>query len=456
MSTNGEKKKKLIKFKPNKFKWETNIGVVIFTVVFIYLIGISVIYLTEHSISTYEVTYGSIINDSAYSGLILRSESVYSSAESGYVQFYHSEGSKISYNNIIYTVSDTSIESTTSSSYVINSSEQSEILSNIQSFNSSYDSNSFNNCYSLLEDIQYVLSSSENDEKLNELADIDTSNSSLGIYRSIDIGNLSYTIDGYESVNIDNFTSDSFDKTNYTYTKVSNGDNISSGNTLYKLVTDEEWNIVIQIADDDVASYEELTSVTLKFSTDGETTTAPITLVEKSGDTYGIITLDSGMIRYISSRFIDIEIIAEDLEGYKIPISSVVSRDFYMIPLDYITSANGSTGVLVYISNNNSTFQETETYYKDDEYIYVLAEDFTTSTLIVQEESGNTLNLKENAIEMSGVYSVNKGYAEFKIVKILTSSTEYYIVDDSISYSISNYDHIALYGDSVTENAIIN
>ena len=43
-----------------------------------------------------------------------------------------------------------------------------------------------------------------------------------------------------------------------------------------------------------------------------------------------------------------------------------------------------------------------------------------------------------------------------KFAKILSESDEYYIIAEGNSYSLSNYDHIALNGDSVRDNQIVS
>lgn len=435
-----------------------NIGIFIFAVVLIYIIGISVIYLQEHSISTYRVTTGSIINDTAYNALAIREETVYSSQNSGYVQFYHTQGSRVSYDNIIYTLSSTDTStSSTSSSYTISSSEQESIISEIQSFNKSYSNISFTDTNDLIENIEYVLQSSENDERLSELSEIDITSDTFGIYKISDTGILSYYIDGYEDITLENLTSNTFDRTNYSYTKVSNGDNITSNTSLYKLITDENWYLVFEVTDEDIEIYQDMTSVQVHFTSDGEVVTAPISLMECDGSTYGVLTLKTGMIRYTTSRFLEIELILEDLEGYKIPISSVISQDFYLVPIDYVTKGgtSGSNGIMTIGADNVMTFQDINIYYQDEDYVYLLVEDVGTNVTIIQEETSDLLLLND-IVTLDGVYCVNKGYAEYKLVEILTSSTEYYIVSDSMSYSISNYDHIALYGDSVSEKVIVN
>lgn len=435
-------------------------GVIIFAVILVYLIGISLTYVFTHKISTYEVTYGSIIDDTYYSGLAIREEEIFTSSGSGYLQYYYSEGTRVSYDTIIYTLSNSSISTDNGDStatYSISSSDQSEMISTIQAYNSAYDNISFDNSYDLLLNIETLLNSNETDAKLNELSELDATDSSLNIYRAYATGLISYSIDNYESITLDNFTEEDFDKTKYSYTTTMTGNQVSTTSAIYKLLTNEEWYIVIEIADDDIETYTDMSKVEINFLSDGESTTASFELVKQAGNTYGIITLNTGMVRYMNERFIDIEIVLEDLEGYKVPISSIVTKEFYAIPEDYVTQggANGSNGLLFTGDNNEATFEEIDIYYKDTEYVYLLVEDIGIDRTIIQEESSE-LYVLSDIIEMDGVYSVNKGYAEYKVVTILASGLEYYILDDSMSYSISNYDHIALYGDSVSENAIIN
>ena len=57
-------------------KWHFNIGIFIFGVIFIYLAATVLLYLTGNHVSIYEVREGSIQKDTAYTGLILREETV--------------------------------------------------------------------------------------------------------------------------------------------------------------------------------------------------------------------------------------------------------------------------------------------------------------------------------------------------------------------------------------------
>ena len=53
------------------------------------------------------------------------------------------------------------------------------------------------------------------------------------------------------------------------------------------------------------------------------------------------------------------------------------------------------------------------------------------------------------------VYNINKGYAVFKQINILTKNENYAIIETKTTYGISLYDHIALDGSKVKENQLV-
>ena len=52
-------------------------------------------------------------------------------------------------------------------------------------------------------------------------------------------------------------------------------------------------------------------------------------------------------------------------------------------------------------------------------------------------------------------YNINKGYAVFKQIEVLSTNGEYYTVKKNMDYGLSVYDHIVLDAGTVTEGQII-
>lgn len=91
-------------------KWNINIGIVIFGVVFIYLLVTVLMYLTSKHISAYEVREGSILKDNAYTGLAIRNEEVVTAEQSGYINYFVSEASKVGAKTKVYSLSPKQLE----------------------------------------------------------------------------------------------------------------------------------------------------------------------------------------------------------------------------------------------------------------------------------------------------------------------------------------------------------
>ena len=61
----------------------------------------------------------------------------------------------------------------------------------------------------------------------------------------------------------------------------------------------------------------------------------------------------------------------------------------------------------------------------------------------------------DRSVNLSGVYNVNKGYAQFKPVEILYSNDEYSIISPLKNGDVNLYDHIALSADDILEDDVI-
>lgn len=102
-----------------------------------------------------------------------------------------------------------------------------------------------------------------------------------------------------------------------------------------------------------------LQNVQVRIDKDSEKMWSAFSVLERDGNFYGVLTFDNSMIRYASERFLNIELILEDECGLKIPKSSVVEEQFFVIPHDYITNGGNSSleGVMVWIQKELPHFR---------------------------------------------------------------------------------------------------
>lgn len=445
-------------------KNHVNIGIIVFGAIFVYLIVLVLLYLTDRHVSAYEVREGSILKDTAYTGLVVRSETIVNAEESGYVNYFATEGSKVGAKTNVYTVSPEELNFKTNGeeeSQDWTSEEKEALLVKVQSFGENFKDEEFHDIYTLKDHFSSVLESKSNQSRQAQLTDmLETEGDRLKVHKSAKDGIVIYSADGYEQIALSDITEDMITKQNYEQKNFKDNRKVNAGDPVYKLITDDIWNVVILLNDKTAKEMADIERVRVRFSKDNETAVASFQIYNTKDANLGFLTFDAGMIRYAQERYLDLELILEDESGLKIPKSSVTSKEFYIVPEDYLTQGGNSksAGVLVDEGKDQAVFHTAEVYYRDNEtgmvYLDPAVFEDIKSPILIKPDSSDTYALKKKK-KLKGVYNINKGYAVFKQIKILCESEEYYVVEEGNDYGLANYDHIALDSDSVKENDVV-
>lgn len=446
-------------------KWNINIGVIIFGVIFVYLVVTVLMYATAKHVSSYEVREGSILKDTSYTGLVLREETVIGAEADGYINYFAPEGSKVGRKTNVYSISSEKLDfsgqenTEESEDSGLTSEERDSIIQKAQSFSENFQNNKYEDTYTFKDSIENILSSSTAQSRQAQLsAMIESGQEGLTTYAASDDGIIVYSVDGYEDLAMDQVTADMISRADYQKTELFNNTKVKSGDPAYKLVTNEEWTLVIQLDEEMTKELADTTSVKVRFTKDDQTTWAGFQIYNTEDADLGFLTFDHSMVRYVGERFLDIELILEDETGLKIPKSSVTEKEFYIIPEDYITLGGNSSqsGVLVQSDGEDASFHAVDVYYRDSEtgMVYLNMDELKKGDVLIKPDSADTYTISEKA-SLQGVYNINKGYAEFKPVEILCESEEYYIVESGNDYGLTNYDHIALDGSEIQENELV-
>lgn len=281
----------------------------------------------------------------------------------------------------------------------------------------------------------------------------------LKVYTAESDGIISYSVDGFENTKAEDITPDMLNKENYNKKEQKNNTEIKSGDSVYKLIKDDDWTLVIALSKQSVKDLTDASSVQVRFPKDNETMTAAFSMKKVKGTWLGYLAFDNSMVRYAQDRFVDVELIMADHTGLKIPKSAVTKKNFYVISEDYLTQGgnSNSTGVLIDTGKENAQFQSVDIYYRDTSTgsVYIDPDDFEENTTLRKPDSSDTCQLNKTW-KLKGVYNINRGYAVFRQVQILCESDEYYIVQSGDDYGLSNYDHIALTGKDVHEGDVIS
>ena len=459
------KKKKSISIKKYKNKREMNLGIFLFAIVFLYLVITIISYFTSDTVSAYEVREGSIVRDNSYTGLVIRNETVVNAEEDGYVNFYQSENSKVKKGTRIYVLTpeelNTSDVSAGSSQTVINDETQSGIVLQVQNFNENYSNTDFSSVYLLKDEITASLQNELSQTRTEHLdAAVAESGQTAVTSSAARDGIVAYTIDGLEELTKDSFTEADFDRTDYESATVSDQMKISIGEPVYKLITDEDWSVIVRLEDDTARELMEKETTTLKvrIDKDSETLNAAFSVIERDGNYYGCLDFDNSMIRYAEDRYLNIELILEDETGLKIPKTAVVQEEFFVIPREYLTTGGNSSasGVLKMDENGNAVFQEVDIYNisEEEDEVYLSKEDVSAGDVLIRPESSDTYTVGDTKT-LEGVYNINRGYAVFRKVTVLCENDDYCIVQEGEDYGLYNYDHIVQNGASVEPDEVV-
>ncbi len=471
----GKNKKDVVSIQKYKRKGNWNIGIVLFGVIFIYLVFTVLIYFTKDRINVYEVREGSILKDRSFTGIVLRQESVIKADQAGYVNYFVDDAQKVANGSNIYTVTssplETQNEQDSNEEVALSSEEWNSILLKAQAFNESYYPGEFKTASNLKTEVTGIVQNNTTQSRVAQLNSIlDAGNTDgLQVVQSQDDGVVELSVDGYENLQLGDITDDTLTKANHSVTELESNQYVEAGNPVYRLITSEDWTVTIKLTSELEKTFlekmngKDSLSVEVRFLKDNKDLWGTLQILKKGKDeAYAYISFNSSMIRYAGERFVNIELILEDESGLKIPKSSVTEKECFEVPMDYLTSGGASQNIGVYrqITKKGKTtteFVPVTVINKDTESgtAYLSMDDLKKGDVLLLPESSETTTVDKTA-KLKGVYNVNKGYAVFKQVQILCESDEYYIIKEGSSYSLSNYDHIALNGDSVQDNAIVS
>lgn len=446
-----------------------NIGMVIFAAIFVYIVVCVFGYFTEKHIVPYEVKEGSLSSNNVYQGIALRSEEIVTASQAGYINYYAREGERVGVGNLVYTLDESGklseyLTDEGSGENSLSDKDLSELKTEILGFTSNFDETEFAQTYDFKYSVKGTVLKLAN---ANVLENIDKINSS-GISELVAFcpapksGIVIYSVDGYEDLTIEQFTSDLFENDEYEKKQLISNELIANGDPVYKLSTNEDWSIVIQTDEEKAAELVELEYVKVKFLKNQNTSWGEVaTYTNPDGEVFIELKFNNSMVTFCTDRFIDIELITEDETGLKIPNSSIVEKEFFIVPKEYVTQSgvNGNTGVMREAFDENGTattefvettiYKETETeYYLDDSQLRI-------GDYIIKPESTQKQSISKRGT-LIGVYNINKGYADFKQINILYQNEEYSIVKSNTQYGLNVYDYIVLDAASVEEDEIIN
>ena len=446
-----------------------NIGMVIFAAMLVYIIICILGFFREKHIVPYEVKEGSLSANNIYQGIALRNEEIITADQAGYINYYAREGERVGVGNLVYTLDESGkladyIDSENSGNNNLTSKDLAELKSEILGFVAGFDPHNFSEVYDFKYNVKGTVLKLSN---VNILENIDRINAAgisdlVSFCRAPDTGIVIYSVDGYEELKFEEFTSDLFNTKEYEKKQLISNDLIANGDPVYKLSKDEDWSLIIKVDEKKADELEELKYVNVKFLKNQDTSWGQVSrYTNPEGDTFVRLTFTNSMVTFCTDRFIDVELITEEKKGLKIPQSSIIQKEFFIVPKEYVTQGGkyGRDGVMreTYTEDGKATteFIETTIYNATETEYYIDDSQLRSGDYIIKPESTEKMAVSRKGT-LVGVYNINKGYADFKQIDVLYENEEYAIVKSNTQYGLSVYDYIALDAASVEDDEIIN
>ena len=448
-----------------------NIGTVVFLLIIIYLAGNLIRYMGRKHLAVYEVSNSEISDTISGTGVILRTEKIYSTTDEGYIHNYLPDGARVRKGGIVYTLDKTGKIQEEINQIIENNQEAvhletTSILEDLRVFSDSFNESDFYMVGETGNQLQHDLLSytgtllSENKKELEKKYGKDC----YIEVRSQESGLVSYSSDGLEDLTEDTLTKKVMSGKMHMQDLRTN-DKAGTGTTVYRLTTSQLWKIILPLTKDEFARIKNLeengrSQVNITIEKDDFQTTVPFECIEKNGQGYLKLSFRDYVQRYLNQRYLSVKVLLAQGSGLKIPASSLVERGAFRVPEAFLTKgSNTETRNHVNLVYKDKKGKEkvkqvtVKVFDTQDGMVSIYSSELRQGDRIERLDDATTYSLDKMSVSY-GVYTVNSGYAVFCHVDITERNEDYCIVSPDTS-EIKLYDRIVLNSNTISESETI-
>ena len=477
-----DKPEKIIPYREQR---HFNFIALIFVVILVYLAVQIIRMFSDREYTVYELQKEEVYSAAPIRrGVILREEITYTVPSGARLNYLTTEGTKIGVNAPVYTTRDLSFFTDGAAGSVDPASLSGASLSAIKESlveSAVRNDEQYYLYYMDKTDVQATVKSSFLQSSGVNLDTLLGDRSTLGITdRS---GYVMYHTDSLDGLKEETLGASSFDEEQLEARVYPTGREARAGEFAYKIIPDDTFSIAFRMNETDLARYEGKNYLSVSLTKLKVTQNAAFHTVRTSdGVLCGILTFQKYGSSYLKDRYIDFVLEEEQVSGYRIPVTSVLTRDFLLIPSSYImksagegtkvfkeiTDSSGRTdvtavGVSVYAVSGDMVFISSTKLQAGDYLVFPEESRIRryengelTTVSVFEADMSNRFHLSVTA-PLTGVYNVNKGYCIFRQVEILEQTRDgfYYLIAPQTAYGLSAYDRIIQEAGSVTDNQIV-
>lgn len=446
-----------------------HIDFILLVFIFIYIVFHAVSYFTGTHIPVTEVKQGQIVSNDHLTALAIRQEKLVTTDASGKAVYIIPGGSVAASGENVLGIDSTGalvsrLEKDSTDTTELTDDQRNRISDLLSNFNDGYSSDTFHDVYLLKQSSSDILNQANSAHIRSTLKALNKDASAGADITSVKApqsGLVCLSYDNLSDITDSTFTSDTFDESRLKTTELTSGDDLSTGDVAFRLVTDDNWELIAPISASMAEDLKSDDNIEIRFEKDGTTAWATSAILDRSGSKYLCLTLDDSMDRFADSRFLDIELMTEQTSGLKVPDSSILEKILYQIPEKYVTRGGDSNRYGVMIQTSEGTrFRRFSIYQKDDDnncYWGTFSGAGNDTTIVNSSALSDKLSLKDCEVRKTyGVYLANKGYTQFVQVNILYRNDQYCIIEPVNDNELRLYDHIVLKARGVKDGQMLN
>ena len=374
----------------------------------------------KEPVSIYRVSKSNVNNNITLNGIAIRDEQLIQTNQAGYVCYYIRDGEKVMKGSTVCTVDETgnlinSVIDKDEFETLLSDEDFQDIRELISLYKVSYSDETFYEAYNFENNVNNKVLELTNEVMMQQITDSGYANLS-GVKSSFS-GIVTYYIDGYEGYDISKVKASDFDKSKYSKQTLKTGEIVSAGSNIVKIIPSETWNIVAPISDAQISALADSENIRFKINNSSYIVYMPFSIINGADGKYINISLDKYLYNFIAERFLTVEIIKEEDEGLKVPVTSLVGKDVYKIPVNYLTGG-GNQGsdnrfnVQRKDENGNivNTLVEATIFKYDEEYCYVDPSYFEDSDILVPKNTLSMGSLELVAYDEGNLYAIPLEY----------------------------------------------
>ena len=402
----------------------------------------------------YEVTSGQIIKYNIERGFIIRDETVYNAKENGYINFLCLSNTRTNKGNLIYVINDN--DNLNMKKNLLNEDDYTKIASNIKKYVNTDFKINFYNLPNYIKTLQSFIKELSNISNLTNIMNQGSMKVNFAGF-SEKSGIISYAIDGYEDLMENNFNSNLLNNV-YNIHMTNQNEAVNIGDKIFKIIDNPEYNIIFESKNDYSSVLNK--NVRVSFQNEDIEINGQITEFTASNHKkYYKLTINKFLEYFLDRRIVEFEVLNDSKRGLKIPISSIVEKNCFKLPKDFMfyDDEMGEDYILKNVNGNESEKFYVNVSKVDDEYYYIPVDNINNikfGDVILNNQSDYfTLN---DVVKVLGVYNANKGYAQLRNIDIIDRNSDFAIISKDTRRGIEVYDRIVLNANNIKDGDLIS